>query len=98
MNADKLVRAKCLGFSDRQIAHLTGQTEDQVRAERKKIGLVPSLRLVDTCAAEFEAYTPYYYSTYDRGDDEVSPSDKKKVMILGGGQNRIGQGSALYHC
>ena len=71
MNAELLAKAKSLGFSDRQIAHLTGQTEDAVRAERKKLGLVPSYRLVDTCAAEFEAYTPYYYSTYDRGDDEV---------------------------
>jgi carbamoyl-phosphate synthase large subunit len=98
MNAEQLARAKSLGFSDRQIAHLTGQTEDQVRAERKKLGLVPSFRLVDTCAAEFEAYTPYYYSTYDRGDDEVRPSDKRKVMILGGGPNRIGQGIEFDYC
>src|SRR5436853_2478716 len=98
MNADKLVRAKCLGFSDRQIANLTGRSEDQVRAERKKIGLVPSFRLVDTCAAEFEAYTPYYYSTYDRGDDEVRLSDKRKIMILGGGPNRIGQGIEFDYC
>ncbi len=69
MNIELLSKAKSLGFSDRQIAHLTGRTEDEVRAERKKLGLVPSYRLVDTCAAEFEAYTPYYYSTYDRGDD-----------------------------
>jgi carbamoyl-phosphate synthase large subunit len=92
MKPELLQRAKSLGFSDRQIAHLTGRTEDDVRAERKKQGLVPSYRLVDTCAAEFEAYTPYYYSTYDRGDDEVTPSAKKKIMILGGGPNRIGQG------
>src|SRR5256885_456429 len=98
MNADKLVRAKCLGFSDRQIANLTGRSEDQVRAERKKIGLVPSFRLVDTCAEEFEAYTPYYYSTYDRGDDEVRLSDKRKIMILGGGPNRIGQGIEFDYC
>src|SRR5216684_1474662 len=71
MNPELLTKAKSLGFSDRQIAHLTGQTEDAVRAERKRLGLVPSYRLVDTCAAEFEAYTPYYYSTYDRGDDEI---------------------------
>jgi carbamoyl-phosphate synthase large subunit len=69
-----------------------------VRAERKKLGLVPSYRLVDTCAAEFEAYTPYYYSTYDRGDDEVKASDKRKVMILGGGPNRIGQGIEFDYC
>src|SRR5436190_1624368 len=93
MNPQLLTKAKSLGFSDRQIAHLTGQTEDGIRALRKQLGLVPSYRLVDTCAAEFEAYTPYYYSTYDRGDDEVrGNSDKRKVMILGGGPNRIGQG------
>jgi carbamoyl-phosphate synthase large subunit len=99
MNADILAKAKSLGFSDRQIAHLTGKTEDDIRALRKKLGLVPSYRLVDTCAAEFEAYTPYYYSTYDRGDDEVrGNSDKKKVMILGGGPNRIGQGIEFDYC
>src|ERR1700689_4772326 len=98
MNRDLLAKAKSLGFSDRQIAHLTGTTEDAVRAERKKLGLVPSYRLVDTCAAEFEAYTPYYYSTYDCGDDEIKPSDKRKVMILGGGPNRIGQGIEFDYC
>jgi carbamoyl-phosphate synthase large subunit len=98
MNAEQLKKAKSLGFSDRQIAHLTGRTEDAVRAERKRLGLIPSYRLVDTCAAEFEAYTPYYYSTYDRGDDEVRPSGKKKVMILGGGPNRIGQGIEFDYC
>src|SRR5215475_5280968 len=98
MNAEQLAKAKSLGFSDRQIAHLTGRTEDDVRAERKRLGLVPSYRLVDTCAAEFEAYTPYYYSTYDRGDDEVKPNDRKKVMILGGGPNRIGQGIEFDYC
>ncbi len=98
MNAQLLAKAKSLGFSDRQIAHLTGRTEDQVRAERKQLGLVPSYRLVDTCAAEFEAYTPYYYSTYDRGDDETTPNDRRKVMILGGGPNRIGQGIEFDYC
>jgi carbamoyl-phosphate synthase large subunit len=98
MNAELLAKAKSLGFSDRQIAHLTGQTEDAVRAERRRLGLAPSYRLVDTCAAEFEAYTPYFYSTYDRGDDEVIPSDKRKVMILGGGPNRIGQGIEFDYC
>jgi carbamoyl-phosphate synthase large subunit len=98
MKPELLQRAKSLGFSDRQIAYLTGRTEDDVRAERKKQGLVPSYRLVDTCAAEFEAYTPYYYSTYDRGDDEVTPSAKKKIMILGGGPNRIGQGIEFDYC
>jgi len=98
MNAELLAQAKTLGFSDRQIAHLTGRTEDAVRAERKSIGLVPSYRLVDTCAAEFEAYTPYYYSTYDRGDDEVTKTPKRKIMILGGGPNRIGQGIEFDYC
>jgi carbamoyl-phosphate synthase large subunit len=98
LNAEKLAQAKSLGFSDRQIAHLVGQTEDEIRAWRKKIGLVPSYRLVDTCAAEFEAYTPYYYSTYDRGDDEVKGNTAKKVMILGGGPNRIGQGIEFDYC
>ena len=98
MDAELLARAKSYGFSDRQIAHLTGRTEDEVRGERKKLGLVPSYRLVDTCAAEFEAYTPYYYSTYDRGDDEVKASDTRKVMILGGGPNRIGQGIEFDYC
>ena len=98
LNAEKLARAKSLGFSDRQIAHLTGAAEDEIRALRKKLGLVPSYRLVDTCAAEFEAYTPYYYSTYDRGDDEVRQTPKKKVMILGGGPNRIGQGIEFDYC
>ena len=98
LNSELLSKAKGLGFSDRQIAHLTGQTEDEVRALRKKLGLVPSYRLVDTCAAEFEAYTPYYYSTYDRGDDEVKKTPKKKVMILGGGPNRIGQGIEFDYC
>ena len=98
MTPELLTKAKSLGFSDRQIAHLIGKTEDEIRAWRKQIGLVPSYRLVDTCAAEFEAYTPYYYSTYDRGDDEVRPSDTKKVMILGGGPNRIGQGIEFDYC
>ncbi|MFM7816067.1 MAG: carbamoyl-phosphate synthase large subunit, partial [Verrucomicrobiota bacterium] len=98
MNADLLKRAKSLGFSDRQVAHLTRRSEEAVRAERKSLGLVPSYRLVDTCAAEFEAYTPYYYSTYDRGDDEVVKTPKRKVMILGGGPNRIGQGIEFDYC
>jgi len=98
LNSELLSKAKGLGFSDRQIAHLTGQTEDKIRALRKKLKLVPSYRLVDTCAAEFEAYTPYYYSTYDRGDDEVKKTPKRKVMILGGGPNRIGQGIEFDYC
>jgi carbamoyl-phosphate synthase large subunit len=93
-----LQKAKSLGFSDRQIAALVGSTEEEVRALRNKLGIIPSYRLVDTCAAEFEAYTPYYYSTYDTGDDEIRKTDKRKVMILGGGPNRIGQGIEFDYC
>lgn len=98
MNSELLAKAKSLGFSDRQIAHLTGRKEGEIRQLRAQLGLVPSYRLVDTCAAEFEAYTPYYYSTYDRGDDEVVVSNRRKVMILGGGPNRIGQGIEFDYC
>jgi carbamoyl-phosphate synthase large subunit len=92
-----LKRAKKLGFSDRQIAMAKGTTEDEVRAERKAKGIVPGYRLVDTCAAEFEAYTPYFYSSY--GDEnEARQSDKKKIIILGGGPNRIGQGIEFDYC
>src|SRR6187397_51064 len=98
MNQEVLAKAKSVGFSAPQIANLVGKTEDDVRALRKKLGLMPSYRLVDTCAAEFEAYTPYYYSTYDRGDDEVRASDTRKIMILGGGPNRIGQGIEFDYC
>jgi len=92
-----LRKAKKFGFSDRQIAHATGESELEVRARRKAAGVIPTYRLVDTCAAEFEAYTPYYYSTY--GDENESrESDKKKVLILGGGPNRIGQGIEFDYC
>jgi len=90
-------RAKKLGFSDRQLATITSQTEAAVRAARKSAGVVPTYRLVDTCAAEFEAYTPYFYSTYG-DEDEARHNDKKKVMILGGGPNRIGQGIEFDYC
>jgi carbamoyl-phosphate synthase large subunit len=90
-------RLKRHGFSDRQIANLTGTTEDEVRAQRVAAGVEPTYRLVDTCAAEFEAYTPYYYSTYGE-EDETRPNDKKRVMILGGGPNRIGQGIEFDYC
>ena len=92
-----LKRAKKLGFSDRQIAMAKGISEDDVRAERKAKGIVPGYRLVDTCAAEFEAYTPYFYSSY--GDEnEARQSDKRKIIILGGGPNRIGQGIEFDYC
>ena len=92
-----LKQAKKLGFSDRQIARAKGTHEDTVRAERKAKGIIPTYRLVDTCAAEFEAYTPYFYSTY--GDEnEARESDRKKIIILGGGPNRIGQGIEFDYC
>jgi carbamoyl-phosphate synthase large subunit len=95
--AENLLRAKKLGFSDRQIAHLTTSTELDVRAERKKHGIIPAYRLVDTCAAEFEAYTPYYFSSYSE-ENEARGGEKKRVMILGGGPNRIGQGIEFDYC
>ncbi|MCX6851345.1 MAG: carbamoyl-phosphate synthase large subunit [Verrucomicrobia bacterium] len=88
---------KRMGFSDKQIAHSFGVDEKYIRAGRIKYGVVPTYRLVDTCAAEFEAYTPYYYSTYGI-EDEVRDNDRKKVMILGGGPNRIGQGIEFDYC
>lgn len=92
-----LKEAKELGFSDPQIAALFKVNEDDVRVLRKKTGIIPVYKLVDTCSAEFEAYTPYYYSTYE-AEDEIRVSDKKKVMILGGGPNRIGQGIEFDYC
>jgi len=92
-----LLRAKQYGFSDRQIAERTGSDELSVRRMRKRLGIVPVFKLVDTCAAEFEAYTPYYYSTYET-EDESRVSKKKKIMILGGGPNRIGQGIEFDYC
>ena len=92
-----LRRIKKLGFSDRQLAKAWGMHEDDVRALRKQHGIIPTYRLVDTCAAEFEAYTPYFYSTY--GDEnEARETDKKKIIILGGGPNRIGQGIEFDYC
>ncbi len=90
-------QAKEFGYSDRQLAFLLSESEDAVRQAREKIGLLPVYGLVDTCAAEFEAHTPYYYSTYGELD-ECRPSDRKKVMILGGGPNRIGQGVEFDYC
>ncbi len=97
LTRDFLRKIKQQGFSDFQIGHLTGTTEDDIRELRLQQELVPVYKLVDTCAAEFEAYTPYYYSTYDK-EDESRISDIKKVMILGGGPNRIGQGIEFDYC
>jgi carbamoyl-phosphate synthase large subunit len=92
-----LRKAKRLGFSDYQIAVSKGIMQDEVRAQRKAEGVIPTYRLVDTCAAEFEAHTPYYYSTY--GDEnEARETDQKKIIILGGGPNRIGQGIEFDYC
>ena len=96
-NPTSMREAKKLGFSDKQLAHLGNKTELEVRAARKSEGVIPTYRLVDTCAAEFEAFTPYYYSTYG-DEDEARESDKKKIMILGGGPNRIGQGIEFDYC
>ena len=97
MSVPQLLRAKKLGFSDRQLAIACGSSEETIRAQRKSSGILPTYRLVDTCAAEFEAYTPYYYSTY--GDEnERRESGKRKIMILGGGPNRIGQGIEFDYC
>jgi len=90
-------KMKKLGFSDKQLAVQYGIPEAALRAGRKKYGVTPTYRLVDTCAAEFEAFTPYYYSTYGI-EDEVRDNDRKKVMILGGGPNRIGQGIEFDYC
>ncbi len=98
IDSEQMRFVKQQGYSDRQIAFATKTTEDEVREYRKKQGIIPVYKLVDTCAAEFEAYTPYYYSTYEAGDSEVTPSDKSKVMILGGGPNRIGQGIEFDYC
>jgi carbamoyl-phosphate synthase large subunit len=92
-----LEKAKKYGFSDKQLAYLTNLTEKQVEQERKNLGIVPVYKLVDTCAAEFRAVTPYYYSTYE-SECEARVSDKKKVIILGGGPNRIGQGIEFDYC
>jgi carbamoyl-phosphate synthase large subunit len=92
-----LLRAKKLGFSDRQLAVANGLNASEIRAKRKSLGVLPTYRLVDTCAAEFEAYTPYYYSTY--GDEnERRDGAQRKIMILGGGPNRIGQGIEFDYC
>jgi len=97
VETNHLRRAKKFGFSDAQLSHLLETDLDAVRTARKERGIATTYRLVDTCAAEFEAFTPYYYSSY--GDEnEVMPSDKRKIMILGGGPNRIGQGIEFDYC
>jgi carbamoyl-phosphate synthase large subunit len=111
LTREQLYAVKQQGFSDRQIAYATKTTEDEVRAYRKELNVIPVYKTVDTCAAEFEALTPYYYSTYESEtislqgeqeliavESEVLASDRRKVMILGGGPNRIGQGIEFDYC
>ena len=93
-----LRRAKQFGFSDAQLAHIFKSDLNAVRAHRKQAGVNTTYRLVDTCAAEFEAFTPYYYSSYGDENEILPPSGKKKIMILGGGPNRIGQGIEFDYC
>lgn len=97
LTKEQIYEVKRDGYSDRQIAYATKTTEDEVRAYRKSLGIIPVYKTVDTCAAEFEAFTPYYYSTYEE-ETEVMPATKPKVLILGGGPNRIGQGIEFDYC
>ena len=97
LTKEQMLDVKRQGFSDRQIAFATKTTEDEVRTYRKSLGVIPVYKTVDTCAAEFEALTPYYYSTYEE-ENEILPSTRRKVMILGGGPNRIGQGIEFDYC
>jgi len=92
-----MLKAKRYGFADRQLAHLWRTDEWTIRAFRKELGVTPVYKTVDTCAAEFEAYTPYHYSTYET-ETEAFRSDRQKIMILGGGPNRIGQGIEFDYC
>lgn len=97
LTKEQLYEIKQYGFSDKQIAFATKTTENAVREKRNQLKVIPVYKTVDTCAAEFEAFTPYHYSTYEE-ESEVVPSDKPKVMILGGGPNRIGQGIEFDYC
>ncbi|ARV61483.1 carbamoyl phosphate synthase large subunit [Nostocales cyanobacterium HT-58-2] len=97
LTKEQMYAVKRQGFSDRQIAFATKTTEDEVRQYRKQLGVIPVYKTVDTCAAEFEAFTPYHYSAYEE-ETEILPTTKSKVMILGGGPNRIGQGIEFDYC
>lgn len=94
---DELRRAKEFGLSDRRLSFLTGADESEVRGQRKSSGIVPVYKRVDTCGAEFESFTPYLYSTYEE-ECEADPTDRRKIMILGSGPNRIGQGIEFDYC
>ncbi len=97
LDKETLFKAKQLGYSDKQLAKLFGTTETGIRELRGKLGVKPVFKTVDTCAAEFEAETPYHFSTYQDENESVR-SEKKKVMILGSGPNRIGQGIEFDYC
>jgi len=97
LSADTLRRAKQFGFSDDHLARIIQKTSMEVRQLRKSYGIIPSFKIVDTCAAAFASYTPYYYSSYDEENESVA-SDRRKVIILGGGPNRIGQGIEFDYC
>jgi carbamoyl-phosphate synthase large subunit len=97
LDCEKLLQAKKLGYSDVQLAYLFNCTDNVIRELRKKLGVNAVFKTVDTCAAEFEAYTPYYYSTYE-STSEITDTDKKKIIILGSGPNRIGQGIEFDYC
>jgi carbamoyl-phosphate synthase large subunit len=95
--AEVLSFAKEYGLSDRRLFYLTGSPEMEVREHRKELGIVPVYKRVDTCGAEFESFTPYMYSTYEQ-ENEAEPTDRRKIMILGSGPNRIGQGIEFDYC
>jgi carbamoyl-phosphate synthase large subunit len=97
ISAEELRAFKEVALSDRRLAYLTECPEDEVRAYRKQLGIVPVYKRVDTCGAEFESHTPYLYSTYET-EDEAAPTDRRKIMILGSGPNRIGQGIEFDYC
>ena len=97
ISADELLAFKEVALSDRRLAYLTERSEDEVRAYRKQLGIVPVYKRVDTCGAEFESHTPYLYSTYET-ECEADPTDRRKIMILGSGPNRIGQGIEFDYC
>ncbi len=97
LKPESLIKAKRMGFSDAILSQITGFSEKKIRNHRRDTGIIPTYKMVDTCAAEFEAKTPYYYSTYE-GEDEVAVSDNKKVVIIGAGPIRIGQGIEFDYC
>ncbi len=97
LDGELLREAKSMGFSDRRIAELKGEDEHAISRRRRELRIAPVYKTVDTCGAEFQAFTPYLYSTYE-GEDEAEPDQRRKVMILGGGPNRIGQGIEFDYC